>query len=576
MQNRDMDIRGREIERERALFNFRILDTEPEEAFDELARLAAFVSKTPIALITFVDKDREWIKSVVGVDIDKKEIPLESSFGAKLISDPEEFLSVMNPKNDEILGANPLIKSIKDIGFCAGVPIGDLYGSKIGCLTVLGYKPKDLSFEQLSLLKTIARLIIVLLEQRKDNLKPKTPVINLNKHEYLNKPQSSQESAEEKDKFTSRQDKEADSVRAITDKGSDKEDVESTSLGENDLSDWVNKLETQSKQLVLLCEMDELLQAANSEQDIYTIIKNYIQLLFPNTEGSLFVSNDSLNLIQDVVTWGEGVRSEHSFGPEMCWGLRLGRIHSGTSLSKELYCQHIMEGDPLNYLCAPLSAGSKALGLIYIQESGEPKYEQEYEKLGSSDKQFILSTIAKHSGLALSNLNHREKLGTQAVYDSLTGLFNRRYMEETLKRELSRVNRKKNPLGLIMADIDHFKHFNDSYGHAAGDALLKKLGSFLKEHVRREDIACRYGGEEFVLIMPESSLENTRRRAEQIREEIKQLRIWHQGSLINSVNVSMGVVVFSEHGNSAETLLESADKALYRAKKQGRDRIEVA
>jgi diguanylate cyclase (GGDEF)-like protein len=149
-------------------------------------------------------------------------------------------------------------------------------------------------------------------------------------------------------------------------------------------------------------------------------------------------------------------------------------------------------------------------------------------------------------------------------------------MEETLKRELSRVTRKKNPLGLIMADIDHFKRFNDSYGHAAGDVLLRSLGSFFKEHVRREDIACRYGGEEFVLIMPESSLENTRMRAEQIREEIKQLRIWHHGSLIDSVNVSMGVVVFSEHGNSAEMLLESADKALYKAKRQGRDRIETA
>ena len=576
MQNRDMDIQERDIDRERSLLNFRILDTDPEDSFDELARLAAFVCKTPIALITFVDKQREWIKSAVGANIEKKEIPLENSFGAKLISDPEEFLSVINPKNDEILCANPLIKSIKDIGFYAGVPLLDLYGNKIGSLTVLGYKPKDLSFEQLSLLKTIANQVMLLLEQRKDNVELKTPVINLNKHEAVLRPNGSQEKTEDKDKFSVPQDKEGDAVRAIADNGAHKEDLLSASLGEDDLSVWVNQLETQSKQLVLLCEMDELLQAANNDQDIYTIIKNYVQKLFPNTDGSLFVLNDPVNQLQDVVSWGDEVRSEHSFVPEMCWGLRLGRVHPGSSSSKELNCQHILEGDPCNYLCAPLSAGSKALGLIYIQESARSKYDPEYESLGSLDKQYILSTIAKHSGHALLNLKHREKLGTQAVYDSLTGLFNRRYMEETLKRELSRVTRKKNPLGLILADIDHFKRFNDSYGHAAGDALLRSLGSFLKEHVRREDIACRYGGEEFVLIMPESSLENTRRRAEQIRKEIKQLRVWHHGSLINSVNVSMGVVVFSEHGNSVETLLESADKALYRAKKHGRDRIEVA
>jgi len=322
--------------------------------------------------------------------------------------------------------------------------------------------------------------------------------------------------------------------------------------------------------------MDELLQAANSDQDIYIIIKNYAQKLFPENAGAVYVLNDPLNMLQDVVTWGEGFRSERSFVPDTCWGLRLGRIHSGTSSGKELYCQHIVSGDPVNYLCAPLSAGTKALGLLYIQDKEHPMYDRDYERLSSSDKKYLLSTIAKHSGLALAYLMHREKLGTQAVYDSLTGLFNRRYMEETLKRELSRVTRKNDTLGLIMADIDHFKHFNDSHGHAAGDALLRSVGSFFKDHVRREDIACRYGGEEFVLIMPESSLENTRKRAEQLREEIKQLRIWHHGSLINSVKISMGVVVFSEHGTSAETLLESADKALYKAKKQGRDRIEIA
>ena len=576
MHKADMDIKGREIERERSLLNFRILDTEPEELFDELSRLAAFVCKTPIALITFIDKEREWIKSAAGIEIENRDIPLNSSFGAVLITEPEEYLSILNPAGDEILSKNPLISSIKDIGYCAGIPLKDAYGTKIGTLTVLGYKPKDLSFEQLSQLNTIAKQVMMQLEQRKEHLELKGPVIDFKKHENVIKKTNGEPESVEDSLSASPQNEPGESLKAYHKSKNQSEQVQKTSVGEKEITEWVHKLETQSKRLVLLCEMDELLQAANSDQDIYTIIKNYVQILFPNSIGALYVLNDALNLVQDVVTWGEGVRSEHSFTAEMCWGLRLGRIHSGTSSSKELYCQHIVSGNPLNYLCAPLSAGSKALGLLYIQDPEETTFDLEYERLGSSEKQYVLSTIAKHSGLALANLKHREQLGTQAVYDSLTGLFNRRYMEETLKRELSRVTRKKNPLGLIMADIDHFKRFNDSYGHAAGDALLRSLGTFLKEHVRREDIACRYGGEEFVLIMPESSLENTRRRAEQIREEIKQLRIWHHGSLINSVNVSMGVVVFSEHGNSAETLLESADKALYKAKRQGRDRIEIA
>jgi diguanylate cyclase (GGDEF)-like protein len=184
--------------------------------------------------------------------------------------------------------------------------------------------------------------------------------------------------------------------------------------------------------------------------------------------------------------------------------------------------------------------------------------------------------MAKLTALALSNIMHHEALQNYAIYDSLTGLFNRRYMEETLKREISRVARNKEPLGLIMVDIDHFKNFNDSYGHAAGDMLLRSIGDFFKDRIRREDIACRYGGEDFVLIMPGSSLENTCRRAEQLHEDIKRVRVRHRGTFISSVEVSMGVVVFSEHGTSAELLLESADKALYKAKSLGRNRIVVA
>ncbi len=163
-----------------------------------------------------------------------------------------------------------------------------------------------------------------------------------------------------------------------------------------------------------------------------------------------------------------------------------------------------------------------------------------------------------------------------SVRDSLTGLFNRRYLDETLERELSRAGRKHLSVGIIMLDIDHFKDFNDSYGHAAGDVVLQALGASLIASIRGSDIACRYGGEEFVLILPEASLEATRQRAERLRLDAKKLKLSHSGMLLETVTLSLGVAAFPEHGSSRLPLLAAADAAMYRAKDEGRDRVVAA
>ena len=159
---------------------------------------------------------------------------------------------------------------------------------------------------------------------------------------------------------------------------------------------------------------------------------------------------------------------------------------------------------------------------------------------------------------------------------SITGLFNRRYLEETLEREIYRGRRKGASLGLIMLDLDHFKQFNDTYGHEAGDNLLRTLGKFLAERVRREDVACRYGGEEFVLILAEASSEIVRQRAEDIRREFPKLQILHRGQVLESVTLSLGVAMFPDHGATGRDVLRAADDAMYRAKAQGRNRVVVA
>jgi diguanylate cyclase (GGDEF)-like protein len=191
-------------------------------------------------------------------------------------------------------------------------------------------------------------------------------------------------------------------------------------------------------------------------------------------------------------------------------------------------------------------------------------------------KRQLAYTVVEQAGMALSNLKLREALREQSIRDPLTGLYNRRYMEEALKQQMSRVTRQLHPIGIIMIDIDHFKDFNDTYGHTAGDALLRELGQFLQRRIRGEDIACRYGGEEFTLIMPDASLEAAQQRAEDLRQEAIQLRVQDGGQSPEAITLSLGVAIYPQHGQTIENVLRAADAALYRAKQEGRDRVIVA
>ncbi len=167
-------------------------------------------------------------------------------------------------------------------------------------------------------------------------------------------------------------------------------------------------------------------------------------------------------------------------------------------------------------------------------------------------------------------------LREQSVRDHLTGVFNRRYMEETLERELLRATRKGLSVGIIMLDVDYFKRFNDTYGHAAGDVILRELGSLLLKHVRGEDIPSRYGGDEFIIVLPDASQDVTRKRAELICKAVKQIHFQFEGQTLEMVTFSLGVAVFPEHGSTSATILKAADDALYRAKHEGRSRLVAA
>jgi diguanylate cyclase (GGDEF)-like protein/PAS domain S-box-containing protein len=328
----------------------------------------------------------------------------------------------------------------------------------------------------------------------------------------------------------------------------------------------VNELGSRNREMVLLGELSDFLQACLTVDEAYQAIATLVAPLFPGSSGGVFAINPSENWVEAMATWGTALASQTLFSPKACWALRRGRPHWVTQQQSGLRCPHIHSDiSPLESFCVPMMAQGKALGILYISS---PQSGQLTEA-----KQRLALTVAEHLALSLANLKLRETLSQQSIRDALTGLFNRRYMEESLEREIHRAQRHQQPMGIIMVDIDHFKHFNDTFGHEAGDVVLRELGLFLQRSIRASDIACRYGGEELILILPDASLADTKQRAEQIRQDVKGLQIEYHNQPLDTIAISVGVAAFAEHGSTAEELIATADRALYQAKAQGRDRV---
>jgi diguanylate cyclase (GGDEF)-like protein len=220
-------------------------------------------------------------------------------------------------------------------------------------------------------------------------------------------------------------------------------------------------------------------------------------------------------------------------------------------------------------LCLPLTVQGEMLGVLSLINNTVQRGEHP-----PGLKQLAV-TVGETIKLSLSNLKLRDELRRQAIHDPLTGLFNRRYLDETLPRELHLAQRRKVPLCIVMLDIDGFKQFNDSFGHSPGDSLLREFGRILRERLRKSDISCRYGGDEFVLVFPDSSIADTQERVEQIRVFIKDLQIHYDGQKVGMITISAGIAQAPEHGTAESELLQAADEAMYIAKQAGGDRIAV-
>jgi diguanylate cyclase (GGDEF)-like protein len=343
------------------------------------------------------------------------------------------------------------------------------------------------------------------------------------------------------------------------------------------LTGTLKRLESYTNAISYLNEMSEMLQTCRAENETYATVAGTCQRLFPSDSGFLSILEKTHRQVKVVASWGRAIQAGQEFGVSDCWAIRSGKLYCMVQPGIDLPCPHLREANGIVSLCAPISARGEVLGVLHMSlaEGDQTKSEADLSKELESRK-LLLVGISERYAPCLTSLRLHETLRIQCIRDPLTGLYNRRYMEDSLEREERRAKRHGTQLGIIVLDVDHFKLFNDTYGHAAGDTLLRKLGSFLSEHTRGEDIACRYGGEEFTLILPEASLESTRQRAEELRRCVNErLRVRHQRKWCK-ITISAGVAVLPEHGTSASEVLESADLALYRAKAEGRDRVVAA
>ena len=332
----------------------------------------------------------------------------------------------------------------------------------------------------------------------------------------------------------------------------------------------VSQLERQTGDLAELNRYGGLLQNCLGVEEAVGLTTQLLSRLLPEVGGTLYRIRASQDYAEELAHWGEhAAGSAAMLPPEQCWALRRGQLHLLRAHEETLRCAHI---EPpaievaFNSACIPLAAQGTRLGFIYLS-ARDPAFLARLE---------LVQAAAEQLSMALHNLALQDRLRIQSIRDPLTGLFNRRYLEESLARELARCERRGLPLSLMMLDVDHFKAFNDLHGHPGGDALLAGFGQMLGARARAEDIACRYGGEEFTLILPEASLEQARARAEEIAAAVRAMRVEHLGRELPQVTASIGVSSFHGGKDNAEALLRRADEALYRAQREGRNRVETA
>jgi diguanylate cyclase (GGDEF)-like protein len=319
----------------------------------------------------------------------------------------------------------------------------------------------------------------------------------------------------------------------------------------------------------LLARMTQRMQSCDTLADLREVIGRFLPQIAPDMAGKLYLLDQGRQAVVESCHWLDPMESPAGFSPMGCWALRRGLPHRPTGEVVDVPCAHLpqsQDGVP-DTLCLPLLAQNQTLGLLY--------FEARTGSVTAATPSLYLGMVAENVALALANLQLREALREMAMADPLTGLANRRHLADVLTLRLADAQRLGQPVSCVMVDIDHFKGFNDSFGHEAGDTVLREVGAVLKSVVRDDEQVFRFGGEEFLLLLPGFDAAEAASRAEIVRARIGAMRVTHAGERLDVVTASIGVATTPEHCEP-DRLVQTADAALYRAKAGGRDQIVMA
>lgn len=336
------------------------------------------------------------------------------------------------------------------------------------------------------------------------------------------------------------------------------------------LNATVQELKDQAADASLITSIREQLQLCATPEEAHRTTVRFSAKALPTAKIALLTTDSSRKMVEIAATSDDETQILNVFALDACCGLRAGRPRRRKEGQSEIECGHFLNAPPRNYLCMPLAAHGETVGLLYIGYAGAEGSEQ------LDAHQRLMERVAELASMWIAMLNLRVRLEEQSIRDGLTNLYNRRFMEVALERELMLAARRRTDLSVLMLDIDHFKCFNDTYGHEAGDQVLRSVAEILRQMVRAEDIACRYGGEEMLIMLPGTGTEAARERAEEIRERVSEMRPEVHGEGSKKVTISIGVSTYPHAGGTVEELVHTADAALYQAKKSGRNRVIVS
>ena len=336
------------------------------------------------------------------------------------------------------------------------------------------------------------------------------------------------------------------------------------------MSERTTELEALNNGLTRLSDLGNLLLSCDTNNEAYVVLGRAIRDMYGQLSGAVYIYGASRNVVELVTSWGDEPVA-NSFAPADCWALRRGRAHHASASGTEIACRHTSHGELRSAMCVPMLAQGDALGMLHLVSA--PALD---DRAFSELTQRLAVAAAEACALALASIKLREQLRNQSLRDPLTGLFNRRYADETLLREIGRAKRDASALSVVMLDLDHFKKLNDDFGHDAGDMALREVATVLAENLRTSDVVSRVGGEEFLLLLPGASAEAALGKVDVLREKMKALELFHRGRRLPPLMFSAGAASFPANGIAPDALLRSADRALYEAKHAGRDRSVIA